>query len=176
MALAVRANAGGGGAVQRTGHSLASVASGLGGDTGTDLTDLHPTALPHIRSVLCGIAALVATRPIPAVSHTQLGLQRRAVLRSHGHTVKWLTPHHSLHCQQPIVPSVMSLRKLAYHEQKLLKKVDFLQWKSDQVSRTPSFLLHRAPSVLPCRNAWPVCCFRTDHSACPLRADVLCAE
>ena len=30
----------------------------------------------------------------------------------------------------------MSLRKLKYHEQKLLKKVDFLQWKSDQVSHT----------------------------------------
>ena len=29
----------------------------------------------------------------------------------------------------------MSLRKLKYHEQKLLKKVDFLQWKSDQVSQ-----------------------------------------
>jgi hypothetical protein len=27
----------------------------------------------------------------------------------------------------------MSLRKLKHHEQKLLKKVDFLQWKSDQV-------------------------------------------
>lgn len=26
----------------------------------------------------------------------------------------------------------MSLRKLKYHEKKLLKKVDFLQWKSDQ--------------------------------------------
>lgn len=24
------------------------------------------------------------------------------------------------------------MRKLKYHEQKLLKKVDFLQWKSDQ--------------------------------------------
>jgi len=30
----------------------------------------------------------------------------------------------------------MSLRKLKHHEQKLLKKVDFLQWKSDQVSDT----------------------------------------
>ena len=30
----------------------------------------------------------------------------------------------------------MSLRKLKYHEQKLLKKVDFLQWKSDQVRRS----------------------------------------
>lgn len=27
----------------------------------------------------------------------------------------------------------MSLRKLKFHEQKLLKKVDFLDWKSDQV-------------------------------------------
>lgn len=33
----------------------------------------------------------------------------------------------------------MSLRKLKHHEQKLLKKVDFLQWKSDQV-RIPCLL------------------------------------
>lgn len=26
----------------------------------------------------------------------------------------------------------VAMRKLKYHEQKLLKKVDFLQWKSDQ--------------------------------------------
>lgn len=28
--------------------------------------------------------------------------------------------------------SYVDMRKLKYHEQKLLKKVDFLQWKSDQ--------------------------------------------
>ena len=36
----------------------------------------------------------------------------------------------------------MSLRKLKYHEQKLLKKVDFLQWKSDQVTRSRRHTTH----------------------------------
>lgn len=34
----------------------------------------------------------------------------------------------------------MSLRKLKYHEKKLLKKVDFLQWKSDQNIREVKIL------------------------------------
>lgn len=34
----------------------------------------------------------------------------------------------------------MSLRKLQYHERKLLKKVDFLQWKSDQNVREVKIL------------------------------------
>lgn len=34
----------------------------------------------------------------------------------------------------------MSLRKLSYHESKLLKKVDFLQWKSDDNIRVVSIL------------------------------------
>jgi len=34
----------------------------------------------------------------------------------------------------------MSLRKLKYHEKKLLKKVDFLQWKSDDTLRMTKIL------------------------------------
>ncbi len=34
----------------------------------------------------------------------------------------------------------MSLRKLKYHEQKLLKKVDFLDWKKEQSIREIAIL------------------------------------
>lgn len=42
--------------------------------------------------------------------------------------------------QYYIDPTTMSLRKLQYHEQKLLKKVDFLQWKSDDNIRVVAIL------------------------------------
>ncbi len=35
-------------------------------------------------------------------------------------------------CFENILPCPMSLRKLKHHEQKLLKKVDFLNWKKEQ--------------------------------------------